>query len=151
MCVCVSVNYKSHLTSGASVRPENTVTYLAGNGGQKFCGVSSETTSLQRYITASLKAIYVKSAIFCGKHSCSLYVGERKRQGQLRFHVACEDLPCSCLQSRSVHNGMNSWRRVLHFSAFISDVISVPHMLCWHTLAFDLLLYQAINHYVSQT
>ena len=41
LCVCVSVclSVKSHLTSGAFVRPENTVTYLAGNGGQKICGV----------------------------------------------------------------------------------------------------------------
>ena len=31
---------KSHLTSGASVRPENTVVYSAGNGGQKFVGFS---------------------------------------------------------------------------------------------------------------
>ena len=36
--VCLSV--KSHPTSGASVRPENTVTYSAGNGGQKFVGFS---------------------------------------------------------------------------------------------------------------
>ena len=42
VCVCVSVclSVKSHLTSGASVRPENTVTYPAGNGGQKFVGFS---------------------------------------------------------------------------------------------------------------
>ena len=32
--VCLSV--KSHLTSGASVRLENLVTYSAGNEGQKF-------------------------------------------------------------------------------------------------------------------
>ena len=38
-CSCTSV--RSHLTSGASVRPENTVTYSAGNGGQR---VSSENT-----------------------------------------------------------------------------------------------------------
>ena len=36
--VCVSV--KSNLTPGASVRPENTVTYSAGNGDQKFVGFS---------------------------------------------------------------------------------------------------------------
>ena len=36
VCVCLSV--KSHLTSGASFRPENTVTYPAGNGGQKIFG-----------------------------------------------------------------------------------------------------------------
>ena len=36
--MCVSV--KSHLTSGASVRPENSVTYSVGNGGQKYVGFS---------------------------------------------------------------------------------------------------------------
>ena len=43
--VCVSV--KSHLTYGASVRPENAVTYSAGNEGQKICGVFSENAPLQ--------------------------------------------------------------------------------------------------------
>ena len=43
--VCLSV--KSHLTSGASVRPENAVTHSSGNEGQKFCGVFSETALLQ--------------------------------------------------------------------------------------------------------
>ena len=55
MCVCVSV--KSHL-SEACIRPENTVTYSAGNGGQNMCGVFSETTPLQRSSTAPLKAIH---------------------------------------------------------------------------------------------
>ena len=45
--VCVSV--KSNLTPGASVRPENTVTYSAGNGGQKICGVFSETAPFKSY------------------------------------------------------------------------------------------------------
>ena len=44
MCVCVSV--KSHLTSGASVRPENAVTYPASNGGPKIC---FETASFKSY------------------------------------------------------------------------------------------------------
>ena len=59
VCVCVSVclSVKSHLTSGASVCPENTVTYSAGNGGQKICGVFSENAPLQRSSTAPLKAI----------------------------------------------------------------------------------------------
>ena len=34
MCVCICLSVKSHLISGAPVRPENTLTYLAGNGGQ---------------------------------------------------------------------------------------------------------------------
>ena len=45
--VCLSV--KSHLTSGVSVRPENSVTYSAGNRGQKICGVFSETTPFKNY------------------------------------------------------------------------------------------------------
>ena len=44
----------SHLTYGASVRPENAVTYSAGNEGQKICGVFSETAPLQRSSTPSV-------------------------------------------------------------------------------------------------
>ena len=50
--MCVSV--KSHLTYGASVRPENAVTYSAGNEGQNICGVFSETAPLQRSSTPSV-------------------------------------------------------------------------------------------------
>ena len=32
-----------------TVRPENTVTYSAGNGGQKICGAFSETASFKSY------------------------------------------------------------------------------------------------------
>ena len=42
VCLC-----KSHLTYGASVRPENAVTYSVGNEGQKICGVFSENAPLQ--------------------------------------------------------------------------------------------------------
>ena len=45
--VCVSV--KSHLTYGASVRPENAVTYSAGNESQKICGDLPETTAFKSY------------------------------------------------------------------------------------------------------
>ena len=45
--VCVSV--KSHLTYGAPVRPENAVTYSAGNEGQKICGDLPETTAFKSY------------------------------------------------------------------------------------------------------
>ena len=45
LCVCVC---KSHLTSGASTRPENAITYSAGIEDQKICGVFSETAPLQR-------------------------------------------------------------------------------------------------------
>ena len=54
VCVCVCLSVKSHLTYGASVRPENAVTYSAGNEGQKICGVFSETAPLQRSSTPSV-------------------------------------------------------------------------------------------------
>ena len=66
VCVCMCVSVKSHLTSGASVRPENTVTYPVGNEGQKICGVFSETAPLWRSSTAPLKS-YIWSAIFLRK------------------------------------------------------------------------------------
>ena len=45
---------KSHLTYGASVRPEIDVTYSAGNEGGKICGVFSETAPLQRSGTSCI-------------------------------------------------------------------------------------------------
>ena len=57
VCVCVCVSVKSHLTSGASVCPENPVTYSAGNRGHKICGVFSETAPLQRSSTPPLNTI----------------------------------------------------------------------------------------------
>ena len=47
----VGVSVKSHLTSGATVRHENSVTHSTGNV-KKICGDFSETALLQRY-TAS--------------------------------------------------------------------------------------------------
>ena len=47
VCVCLSV--KSHLIYGASVCPENAVTYSAGNEGQKICGDLPETTAFKSY------------------------------------------------------------------------------------------------------
>ena len=63
-CLSVCVSVKSHLTYGASVRPENAVTYSAGNEGQKICGVFSETAPLQRSSTPSVVRPCVQSAIF---------------------------------------------------------------------------------------
>ena len=47
VCICLSV--QSDCTSGASVRPENSVTYSAGNGGQKICRVFLETAPFKSY------------------------------------------------------------------------------------------------------
>ena len=47
VCLCVCLSVKSHLTYGASVRPENAVTYSAGNEGKKICGDLPETTAFK--------------------------------------------------------------------------------------------------------
>ena len=62
MCVCLSV--KSHLTSGASFRPENAVTHSACDEGQTICGIFSETAQLPRSSAPSLGWPYIRSAIF---------------------------------------------------------------------------------------
>ena len=55
LSVCVCVCLLSHIiTFGASVRPENAVTYSVGNKGQKICGVFSDTASFQSYGTCCI-------------------------------------------------------------------------------------------------
>ena len=51
VCVSVCLSVKSHLTHGASVRPENTVTYSAGEEGQNICGDLPQTTAFKSYAT----------------------------------------------------------------------------------------------------
>ena len=94
VCVCLSVCLLSHLTSGASVRPANTLTYSVGNEGQKICGAFSETAPLQRSSTAPLKHTY-GPPFSCGKRTRTL-------------HSACVLKVRECMAPR-----------VLHFSAFI--------------------------------
>ena len=59
MCVCVRVSVKSHLISGASFRPENSVTYSAGNGDQKFVGFSLKPHHCRNPALPPLKAIHI--------------------------------------------------------------------------------------------
>ena len=54
VCMCVCLSVKSHLTSGASVRPENAVKYSVCNVGLKMCGILSETVSFQSYGTSCI-------------------------------------------------------------------------------------------------
>ena len=49
VCLSVCLSVKSYLISGASVCPENTVMYSAGNVGQTICGVFFETTPFKSY------------------------------------------------------------------------------------------------------
>ena len=95
VCVSVCVSVKSHLTYGASVRPENAVTYSAGNEGQNICGVFSETAPLQRSSTPSGVRPCVQSAIF----PC----------------VSCTRMRTSRVYTRMIHRVPP---RVQHFSAF---------------------------------
>ena len=64
----VYVSVKSHLTSGASFCPENTVMYSAGNRGRKIYGDFSETALLQRY-TASCVAGYYSNILSTAESS----------------------------------------------------------------------------------
>ena len=75
VCLCVCVSVKSHLTSGASVRPENTVVYSAGNGGQKICGVFFETAPFKSCgVKRKLKSIRsAYSGLPAIRYSCSMY------------------------------------------------------------------------------
>ena len=49
VCLSVCLSVKSHLSYGASVSPENAVTYSAGNEGQKICGDLPEMTAFKSY------------------------------------------------------------------------------------------------------
>ena len=54
VCVCVCLSVKSHLTSGASVRPENAVKYSVCSVGRNICRILSETVSFQSYRTCCI-------------------------------------------------------------------------------------------------
>ena len=59
VCLSVCLSVKSDLTSGVSVRPENTVVYSMGNGGQNICGVFFETAPFKSYgVKRKLKSQY---------------------------------------------------------------------------------------------
>ena len=62
LSACLSV--KSHLTYGASVDPENVVTYSAGNEGQNICGVFSENAPLLRSSGAAVVFHTFRSPFF---------------------------------------------------------------------------------------
>ena len=63
--VCLSV--KSHLTSGASIRPESSVIYSAGQRGQNMCRVFSETAPFKSYgvICLPVTSYEGTAATFC--------------------------------------------------------------------------------------
>ena len=78
VCVCVCLSVKSHLTSGASVRPENTVTYSAGNGGQKSFSLKPLRCGDPALL---LWKPYVRSAIILRKACMRIMGHEYPRRG----------------------------------------------------------------------
>ena len=76
VCLIVCLSVKLHLTSGASVRPENTVAYSAGNGGQNMCGVFFETAPFKSYgVKRKRKSQFdlAYSGLPAIRYSCSMY------------------------------------------------------------------------------
>ena len=114
-CAARVLSVKSHLTYGASVRPENAVTYSAGNEGQNICGVFSETAPLQRSSTPSVVRPCVQSAIF----PCVLCTRMRISR---HAHGACV-----FLDTRMIYTPP----RVQHFSAFHLALLLFPE-ICSH-------------------
>ena len=92
VCLSVCLSVKSHLTYGASVHPENAVTYSAGNDqGQTICGVFSETDALQRSSTPSVVRPCVQSAIFPAE---STHAWTEARDFPLVSHPSCREDGC---------------------------------------------------------
>ena len=60
MCVSVHLSIKSHLTPGASVRPENSATYSAGNKSQKNVAFSLKLCHSR---ATALPALYAYHAV----------------------------------------------------------------------------------------
>ena len=59
VCLCVCLSVKSHLTSGASVRPENTVVYSSGQRRSKNLWGFLETAPFKSYgVKRKLKSQY---------------------------------------------------------------------------------------------
>ena len=104
VCLSVCLSVKSHLTSGASVRPENIVTYSAGNEGENIVGFSLKPLRCRNLALPAL----------CGYPSLAL----RKNAHVLVYMLSwdhtflLEALPCKASHSANVR------AESLHFSAF---------------------------------
>ena len=108
LCVCLSVCLLTHLTYGASVRPEKAVMYSAGKEGLKICGDLPETTAFKSYATKQKrKNQYANAPINVLPHlpPCGYMTGIRQRITQKR---APSDgispsgyCACACCESRN--------------------------------------------------
>ena len=87
------MSVKSHFTSGASVRRENTAMYSAGNEGQKICGVFSETPLLPRWSDPSLGRPYINLAIFPADNM-HVHCAYDASSPRFAMDAPCCKLPC---------------------------------------------------------
>ena len=132
VCLSVCVSVKSHLTYGASVRPENAVTYSAGNEGQKICGVFSETAPLQRSSTPSVVWPCVQSAIFPAESTHAHYSIYRVRFLDISITRALSTTLVA-LYLKTWFSYRDTAPRVQHFSAFHILCCCSTMQLCYET------------------
>ena len=73
--------------------------------------------------------------------------------GPLAVHHNCANISCVALgpMQQLICCHFYGFPATNHSLTSLMYVISVPHMICWHTLAFDLLLYQATKIYDDLT
>ena len=113
LCVCL-LHCKSHLTSGVSVYPQNSVKYSTGNRGQK-CVLKPLQHSLYW-------KPYVQSAIFLRKAHVHYSI----------YHVVSGLCGVSCVSwvaiDQSVYNSMNSWHR--GFCTLVHSLITSLYLPC---------------------
>ena len=81
VCLCVCLSIKRHLTSGASVRPENAVTYSADNKGQKFVSFSLEMFQCRDQVIPPLMAIHQVGHFSYREHACALWIRKSDKDG----------------------------------------------------------------------
>ena len=126
------MSVKSHLTSGASVCPENSVTY--STEGQKICRYFSETAPLQRYI-----AYYIVG--YCSDFPCTFLTAEPSKDPQkanYRLNSTWNTTRCkvaSFFPFRILSVSVCAFKdsrtlTVLHFSAYRCWLIKMQYVSC---------------------
>ena len=140
-CLSVCLSIKSHLTSAASVRPENSAMYSVGNEGQKICDVFSETVSFQSYGTSCIVWLPCSQPFSLGgicvcasKMPLSPWGGVWSIEDVLKFCKFCN------FQASDVHSAMLRFIRDCHqlslrFSSSFSILVSYMYVLSLHMIS----------------
>ena len=117
-CVCMSVC--PFLTSGVSVRPENTLMYSAGNGGQKICGFFFENASLKSCGVKGKRKSYLDRTYIFWLIRDQVFLFDVQRSTRGYCMRECKHAYCSSLSysaSSSVQNQLEllSWNSMCAF------------------------------------